>query len=124
MLSVCLLGIPMGVGAWLVAEWRSAAGTDLLTADTAEAWGNALSQQEQELLDAKRDAREQLSALALRVAELQARLVRIDALGERLTAIAKLDAGEFDFSQPPALGGPESAALGAAYQPPRVYRCD
>ncbi|MFT5209980.1 MAG: murein DD-endopeptidase MepM/ murein hydrolase activator NlpD [Flavobacterium sp.] len=47
-----------------------------------------------------------MEASALRLAKLQARIVRLDALGERLTSVAKLDEGEFDFSQPPALGGP------------------
>jgi murein DD-endopeptidase MepM/ murein hydrolase activator NlpD len=37
---------------------------------------------------------------------LQARLVRLDAVGERITTIANLDNGEFDFSQPVAIGGP------------------
>jgi len=43
---------------------------------------------------------------------MQARLVRIDALGERLTDMASLDDGEFDFSQQTALGGPEQAKVG------------
>lgn len=46
-------------------------------------------------------------AYALRLATLQARLVRLDALGERLTGIAGLQDGEFDFSLEPAVGGPE-----------------
>src|SRR5690606_22012340 len=50
----------------------------------------------------------QLQALTLRIANLQARLMRLDALGERLTAVAGLDDGEFDFSQQPAVGGPEN----------------
>lgn len=37
---------------------------------------------------------------------MQARLMRLDALGQRLTEVAKLQNGEFDFSLSPALGGP------------------
>ncbi len=33
--------------------------------------------------------------------------MRLDALGERLTGVAGLDEGEFDFSREPALGGPD-----------------
>ena len=51
---------------------------------------------------------EQINALRIRLAQLQARLTRLDALGERLVDVASLDKGEFDFSVPPAVGGPES----------------
>ena len=47
-----------------------------------------------------------LNALALRLGEIQARALRLEALGERLTIIGKLDDGEFDFRRMPALGGP------------------
>jgi murein DD-endopeptidase MepM/ murein hydrolase activator NlpD len=70
------------------------------------------------LSDTKLHTEQQLQALTLRVAALQARLVRLDALGERITTIAKLDQGEFDFSQAPALGGPASADLGKPYKSP------
>jgi murein DD-endopeptidase MepM/ murein hydrolase activator NlpD len=47
-----------------------------------------------------------VNALALRLGEMKARTVRLEALGDRLTRIGQLDDGEFDFSSPPALGGP------------------
>ncbi|NNC54540.1 MAG: M23 family metallopeptidase, partial [Pseudomonadales bacterium] len=49
----------------------------------------------------------ELGALTAQVAVLQARIMRLDALGEQVAQIADLDNGEFDFSQTPALGGPE-----------------
>ncbi len=118
LLSVCLLGIPVGLGAWMNHEFSQKEGSDLFTEDSAKAWSESLSTQQQALQAAKQRAEEQLAALTLRMAELQARLMRLDALGERITTIAKLDKGEFDFSQPPAVGGPESMALGEAYQAP------
>ncbi len=51
-----------------------------------------------------------LDALALRVANLQAQLMRLNALGERLVKAGKLDTNEFDFDSNPAQGG--SDALG------------
>ena len=48
-----------------------------------------------------------LDALAIRVAQMNARIIRLDALGRRLTDMAELDDGEFDFDSEPALGGPE-----------------
>lgn len=115
--SACLLGLPM-VGAWIGTEMSKGDGSDLFNADSTRVWSEALSDQEEQIQVTKRHAEEQLAALTLRMAELQARLLRLDALGERLTTIAKLDKGEFDFSQVPAVGGPESAALGDAYQAP------
>lgn len=38
-------------------------------------------------------------------------MTRLDALGQHLTTMADLEEGEFDFSQPPALGGPLSSAF-------------
>jgi murein DD-endopeptidase MepM/ murein hydrolase activator NlpD len=48
-----------------------------------------------------------LDALAIRVAQMNARIIRLDALGRRLTDMADIDDGEFDFDSEPALGGPE-----------------
>lgn len=60
---------------------------------------------------AQLEAHQQMTALTVRMAELQARLVRIDALGERLVDVAKLHNGEFDFSSGPPVGGPEEVSL-------------
>ena len=65
-----------------------------------------------------REVDENLEASALRLAKLQARIVRLDALGERLTSIASLEEGEFDFSQPPALGGPEVSLPEGQFEAP------
>jgi murein DD-endopeptidase MepM/ murein hydrolase activator NlpD len=51
---------------------------------------------------------EQLDALARRLGEMQAELLRLDALGERLVEIGGLDTDEFDFSEVPPMGGPDS----------------
>jgi murein DD-endopeptidase MepM/ murein hydrolase activator NlpD len=48
-----------------------------------------------------------LDAMAIRIAQMNARMIRLDALGRRLTEMADLEDGEFNFSTPPALGGPE-----------------
>ena len=64
--------------------------------------------QQQDMLD--RLAREQesnINALAARLAELQAASTRLDALGERLVQLGKLDSEEFNFGLPAPVGGPE-----------------
>ena len=46
-----------------------------------------------------------LDALALQVGNIRGQAMRLDALGERLVDQGGLDAGEFDFSSLPAVGG-------------------
>lgn len=55
----------------------------------------------------EREAHRDLDALALQLGQLQAQATRLNALGERLTRVGKLDDGEFDFSFAPGVGGPE-----------------
>lgn len=50
--------------------------------------------------------RESLNTMAARVGEMQAKLLRLDTLGERLTKLAGLDPKEFMFEETPARGGP------------------
>ncbi|MBD3648467.1 MAG: M23 family metallopeptidase [Pseudomonadales bacterium] len=110
-----LLGIPAATG---FLGYRYGQGDAALTGEMVAKWRAVLKSQQEELGEARQAADERLQASALRLAKLQARIVRLDALGERLTGIANLDEGEFDFSQPPALGGPELNDLGDAYSAP------
>jgi len=64
-----------------------------------------LSAQEQQTKNAKEFMRENLNAIAVRVGQMQARLVRLDALGERLSVLAGIKPQEFRMSEPPASGG-------------------
>ncbi len=69
---------------------------------------NSALQAQRETIDTIRQANEDtLDALAIRVGQLNARVIRLDALGRRLTEMAEIEAGEFDFDSAPALGGPE-----------------
>jgi len=55
-----------------------------------------------------------LEVSAARIARLESRLLRLDALGQRLSEYAALDDEAFDFTQPTGLGGPSSAGVEAA----------
>jgi murein DD-endopeptidase MepM/ murein hydrolase activator NlpD len=52
------------------------------------------------------EMKENLSALAVRVGELQARILRLDAFGERLAKSAGIKRDEFRFDEKPGQGGP------------------
>ena len=53
--------------------------------------------------------RDSLNTMASKVGELQARLLRVDALGERLTKVARLKPQDFMFDRVPGRGGAESS---------------
>jgi len=102
LLSFCCLGLPLGLVSFgylagLGSETRSAALDSIQEGLDRQSSGLEAMQNEAEL---------KLQALTINLAELQARMTRLDALGEHLAAMADLGDGEFDFSQPPAMGGP------------------
>ena len=109
LLSLCCLGLPVGMLAagyiaGLESEPRSVRGAAL---DTLQ---DDLEQQQAELAELRAEAARKMQAMTLSLARMQARMTRLDALGEHLTVMADLQEGEFDFSQPPALGGPLAGA--------------
>jgi len=73
-----------------------------------------ITAQRERLAGLDQDSHRNLDALALQLGQLQAQATRLNALGDRLTQVGKLDDGEFDFDNDPALGGPEEPATGAA----------
>ncbi len=81
-----------------------------LPAHLLTAWTDDVRQQREALTEARAQAEQNTAALARRIAQLQAHVLRLDAAGQRLTEMAGLDSGEFNFGQAPALGGPETAA--------------
>ncbi len=106
-LFVCVLALPLTAVTLMALQWSVVKGEhSLLAPNISESWEQQLATQKAEIKRTRQEAASKLEALTLRVAELQARLVRLDALGERVTLAAKLDTDEFDFSQRPALGGP------------------
>ena len=105
LLSLCCLGLPLGmVASGYIAgqdsEARSLRGASL------DSLQDELDRQSGEFEDLQGLADRRLQAMTLNLAELQARMTRLDALGQHLTAMADLDEGEFDFTRAPALGGP------------------
>jgi len=78
--------------------------------DLMVAMQSEMDMQRLKIDEVTKTAEENMNALALRLGKLQAHVIRLDALGSRLTTMAKLDSGEFDFSQSPAQGGPVAAS--------------
>ena len=90
--------------------------------DEIDALRADLVRQRDELQAMRASADEHIDALALRTGELNAHVIRLNALGSRLTGMADLEDGEFDFGNAPALGGPadEADAVGSDGQLPNL----
>jgi murein DD-endopeptidase MepM/ murein hydrolase activator NlpD len=85
----------------------------------SEELARQIEQQRLDLQAARGQLQGTVDALATRVGTLNAHLIRLDALGRRITDLANLDRGEFDFDKPPPAGGPEGSdsAAGSAQVP-------
>jgi hypothetical protein len=104
----CVLSLT--AGAWFAGgRWGA---ESPLREFTVARWNEDLATQREHLTRIEQDVDDQVSALATRVGRMQAQLIRLDALGKQLTEVAQLKRGEFDFDDPPALGGPETAGQG------------
>ena len=69
-----------------------------------------LAREEQtELAGLRAQVRDRVDGIALRIGQMNAHLIRIDALGKRLTQMANINSREFNFDSEPAVGGPEEA---------------
>ncbi len=69
-----------------------------------------ISQQKSLIEEARFNAESELDALAGRLGKMQANVIRLNALGQRLVDVARLDAKEFDFDNSPSYGGPHEVA--------------
>ena len=65
---------------------------------------------EDELKRSEAETRENINAMAVKVGELQARILRLDAFGERLAKAAGIKRDEFRFDEKPGQGGPAPTA--------------
>lgn len=108
LLSVCLLGAPVALG-YFGYELAVLQNTSVFSGEFAQNWERKIRIQAEQISEIKQESEHQIEALTLRLAMLQAGLVRLDAVGERIITIADLDNGEFDFSAI-TLGGPVTGA--------------
>ncbi len=105
LLAVLLvLGAAFAAGSLFGAHW---AGSQ--PARQIKAWASEMDQQRQDLESARRILQTKVDALATRVGDMNAHVIRLDALGKRLTEMAGLSKGEFHFDATPAVGGAETA---------------
>ncbi|MGY8794991.1 MAG: M23 family metallopeptidase, partial [Woeseiales bacterium] len=93
-----------GAGYWYSAQ----TGSGLSKSEVATLSGELVVQKD-EIAETRQQTEDTLDALAINIGQMNARVIRLDALGRRLTEMADLEDGEFDFDADPAIGGPEEA---------------
>lgn len=89
--------------------FRNLNGFGILAPEQLKAWRDTLVEQREEVENIREASTIELDALAILVGRIQGQLLRLNALGERLVTMAELSPDEFNFSEPPALGGPEES---------------
>ena len=117
---VVLAGIVVSAG-FAGGHWYAGkTGSGVSTNELAGLVG-VVQEQRGEIASIRQDNEDTLDALAIRIAQMNARIIRLDALGRRLTEMADIDDGEFDFDSDPAVGGPEEPlAAGSTIAIPEV----
>jgi len=99
-----IVGSAFSIGVSLGMHHRGASPIDQLGN-----WSADLLREQAQIEDVRHALQEKVNALAARVGQMNANVIRLDALGKRLTRMANIKDEEFDFGNPPSLGGAESA---------------
>ena len=81
-------------------------GEELVRVDPAR-WAHSVADQKNQIAELRAQLQERVDAMAMRIGEVNAHVIRLDALGKRLTEMANIDSREFDFDSAPPSGGPE-----------------
>jgi murein DD-endopeptidase MepM/ murein hydrolase activator NlpD len=88
-------------------HWYAAATGSGVSSNELVGLNDELHRTREQIDTIRQENEDTLDAMAIRIAQMNARMIRLDALGRRLTDMANLEDGEFDFDEPPAMGGPE-----------------
>jgi murein DD-endopeptidase MepM/ murein hydrolase activator NlpD len=71
-----------------------------------------LRSQQEQVTNLRSQLQDKVDALAMRLGTIDADLIRLNALGKRLTQMANINSGEFDFDHDAAIGGSDSDGIG------------
>ena len=90
-----------------IGSWYSSINSSNTVLDAFKDLTVNLEDQRNKINLARQENEDTLDALSIHIAQINARIIRLDALGRRLTEISKIDGSEFDFDSNPPVGGPE-----------------
>ena len=112
-----LLAAGFAIGKYLVPA-NTNANVNASTSTGNVRWYASLLNERNNLQEISRQTTYDLNALAISLGRMEARSIRLDALGSRLATIAGLEEDEFDFTETPAVGGPEDDIASVSSQLP------
>ena len=96
---------------FVVGSWHASRTASRVSLDELQGLTGKLDEQRNSINNIRQENEGTLDALSIRIAQTNARMIRLDALGRRLIDMANIDDGEFDFDSNPAVGGPEEPML-------------
>ena len=85
-LSFCFLGAPFALG-YFGFQLSISHNEHFVSPDSAQKWDQQLKNQELSLAEIKGKSQQHIEALTIRLASLQTRLSRLDAMGQRVTCL-------------------------------------
>jgi murein DD-endopeptidase MepM/ murein hydrolase activator NlpD len=85
-------------------------------------WSGALKDEKLEISQLRAQLQDRVDAMAMRLGTINAHILRLNALGKRLTAMANIDHREFNFDAEPSTGGPENDGEGVSAQIPDLTK--
>jgi murein DD-endopeptidase MepM/ murein hydrolase activator NlpD len=100
-----LFGAVFAAGSFIGARWAESQ-----PARQLQRWSAELGREREQVEAARVIVQQKVDALAMRVGQMNAHVIRLDALGKRLAAMANLNKGEFNFENPPPVGGVDDSA--------------
>lgn len=104
--AVAVVGVVIGAG-FAAGSWHASSNGSGISTNELSGLNGELQQQREVIQSIRQENEDTLDALAIRIAQMNARVIRLDALGRRLTDMADIHDGEFDFDSEPPMGGPE-----------------
>lgn len=118
-LSVVVVSILGAAGFYGGYMYSAKTGSGISSKEVA-LYAQEIAEQRAEIEQIRQQNEDTLDAMSVNIAELNARIIRLDALGRRLTDMADIDDGEFNFDADPALGGPEEPIMSGSVEVPEI----
>jgi murein DD-endopeptidase MepM/ murein hydrolase activator NlpD len=89
-----------------------------IRSSSTSAFSGALIDEKREISQLRTQLQDRVDAMAMRLGAINAHILRLNALGKRLTEMANIDHREFNFDAEPSTGGPENDGEGVSAQIP------
>jgi murein DD-endopeptidase MepM/ murein hydrolase activator NlpD len=105
-------------GAFALGMQLGAGNHERLALTDTTRFGGLLAEQKRQIAELKQQLQLRVDAMAMRLGAVNAHVIRLDALGKRLTEMASIDSREFNFDVDPPTGGPEAEGEGMSAQIP------